>query len=83
MSLIGSSRMIEFTCPLCKGKFPAPNVLKYPYCNKDMRDKTDELTAKHIRKCAYYMNPYKYSDRGPGRPSKAEGRRHMDEVMAE
>ena len=58
-----------------------PNVLKCPYCNKDLSNYTDELSAKHIRKCTYYMNPYKYSDRGRGRPTKAEGREFFKEVL--
>lgn len=64
--------MIEYRCPMCHELFPAPNVLRCPYCQKDLRNATDELASKHIRKCAYYLNPYQYSDRAVGRPRKSE-----------
>ena len=67
--------MIEYRCPLCHELFPAPNVLRCPYCNKDLRDCTDALSQKHIAKCAYYLNPYQYSDRPTGRPPKSAYKR--------
>lgn len=45
-----------------------PNVLRCPYCNKNLTNYTDELAHKHIRKCAFYLSPYQYSDRSRGRP---------------
>ena len=64
--------MIHYTCPKCGTEIILPNVLKCPYCNMDLSQKTDELASKHIRKCAYYLNPYKYSDRKRGRPRRDE-----------
>lgn len=60
--------MFEFQCPNCRKTTVLPNVLKCPYCNKDLSEKTDELSSKHIRKCAFYLSPYQYSDRKRGRP---------------
>lgn len=39
-----------------------------PILHKDLSEKTDELSSKHIRKCAFYLSPYQYSDRKRGRP---------------
>jgi len=64
--------MYQYTCPNCGAQNILPNVLKCPYCNRDLSGKTDELSKKHIAKCSYYLNPYKYSNRGPGRPRKDE-----------
>lgn len=47
-----------------------PNVLRCPFCNKDMSASTDEYSRKHIRKCAYRLNPYVYGKNPRGRPSK-------------
>lgn len=63
--------MYELRCKFCNQINSVPNVLKCPYCNKDMSDYTDALATKHIRKCSTYINPYKYSDRKPGRPTNA------------
>lgn len=60
-----------------------PNVLRCPYCNKDLSNATDQLSSKHIRKCAVYLNPRKYSDRKPGRPSNKERRLFLEGVMDE
>ena len=68
--------MIEYCCPKCKEKYPVPNVLKCPFCNKDMSGYTDELTKKHLIRCSAYMNPYIYSDLPACRP-KNEVRKKM------
>ena len=60
--------MFEFQCPNCRKTTVLPNVLKCPYCNQDLSQKTDALSSKHIRKCAYYLGPYQYSNRKRGRP---------------
>ena len=63
--------MQRIVCPHCGHEFDMPNVLRCPYCNKDLSDMTDEYAKKHIKKCAYYLNPYRYSDRKRGRPRGA------------
>lgn len=69
--------MFELRCKFCGNTNIVPNVLRCPYCNKDMSNYTDELTKKHVRKCACYLNPRQYSDRKPGRPPKAEVMREL------
>lgn len=64
--------MHTVVCAKCGYENVVPNVLRCPYCNRNMSNQTDELARKHIRKCAYYLNPYQYSNRGPGRPRKEE-----------
>lgn len=64
--------MIEYRCPLCHQSHVAPNVLCCPFCNKGLTNATDEFAKKHIAKCSYYLNPYRYSDRKSGRPKKTE-----------
>lgn len=73
--------MIAVRCPNCKYEFQAPDVLRCPYCKKDLRDATEELSAKHVRRCASYMNPRQYSDRGPGRPSNRERREFFERLI--
>ena len=62
--------MFEYRCKFCGEVQPIPNVMRCPYCNKDMSNYTNELSKKHIRKCAYYLSPYQYGKHKPGRPPK-------------
>ena len=64
--------MYLFECKVCGKTKNLPNVLRCPFCNKDLSDMTDEYSHKHIKKCAYLLNPYRYSDRKRGRPKKSE-----------
>ena len=75
--------MFYLSCTNCGTVMGVPNVLRCPYCNKDLSRASDQLSAKHVRKCAVYLNPRKYSDRGPGRPSNKERRRFLEDVMNE
>jgi len=43
-----------------------------PYCNKDLTGYSSELVLKHIASCHLKINPYIYSNRRRGRPSKKE-----------
>lgn len=47
-----------------------PDVIRCPHCHKDLTNHTDEYARLHTRNCAGKLNPYQYSDRGPGRPPK-------------
>lgn len=69
--------MFELRCQFCGRTNIVPNVLKCPYCNKDMSNYTDELSKKHIRKCAYYLSPYQYGKHKPGRPRKEDAMREL------
>ena len=59
-------------CKHCGEEVQLPSVLRCPFCNKNLEHMTDEYSMKHIQRCAYYLSPYHYSDRGPGRPKKSE-----------
>lgn len=45
--------MQRIVCPHCGHEFDMPNVLRCPYCNKDLSDMTDEYAYKHVKRCAY------------------------------
>ena len=43
-----------------------------PYCNKKLGKLTEQYANKHIQRCMLKLNPYRYSDRKPGRPTNRE-----------
>ena len=43
-----------------------------PYCNKDLSDADYRYCQKHINRCKFRLNPYRYSERGRGRPTNEE-----------
>ena len=43
-----------------------------PFCNKKLGKLTQEYANKHINRCGRRLNPYQYSDRARGRPTKTE-----------
>lgn len=47
-------------------------IRRCPYCNKDLSNGTYQYVCKHVRRCSQKINPYRYSDRPPGRPTNME-----------
>ena len=64
--------MLVIKCKYCHKENEYPIILRCPFCNKVFSESSDELAMKHITKCAYYLNPHKYSDRKRGRPKASE-----------
>lgn len=46
-----------------------------PFCNKSFAMFSDEYIEKHKAKCEKKLNPYRYSERSRGRPSKKNAAR--------
>ena len=59
-------------CKKCGEEEFFPEICKCPYCNKNLEECSPEHAAKHVRKCALKLNPYMYSERRRGRPSRAD-----------
>ena len=64
--------MHELICIPGKDREILPNVLRCPFCNKDTSKASDEYARKHVRKCAYRLNPYVYGKNPRGRPPKTK-----------
>ncbi len=68
--------MRSFTCS-CGKKHVLSSVGKCPCCNKDLSKHSDDYSRKHLIRCSRSVNPYRYSDRPAGRPSKRSVDEHF------
>lgn len=75
--------MYSYTCPDCGETHVLSDILVCPFCMKILANETPEYGSKHIRRCTFRMNPYQYSKRGRGRPSKEEVMERFSEDLAE
>lgn len=70
--------MYRFVCKHCHTETYVPDVLRCPFCNKDLSEATPAYAKKHIRSCGCKVNPYHYSDRHVGRPSNKEKQEFLE-----
>lgn len=70
--------MRSFMCA-CGRKYLLSDVNRCPNCHKDLTNFSDEGVKKHINRCRNRINPYVYSEKGPGRPSHKEVKRVLSE----
>lgn len=70
--------MYSYTC-VCGRKHIWSGVSKCPCCNKDLSKHSDDYVRKHMIRCSRSVNPHRYSDRKPGRPTG----KHIEEHFAE
>lgn len=75
--------MYTYTCPDCGSQHLLQDVLICPFCLKFVGDTTPEYIHKHMKKCSVRLNPYIYSKRKRGRPSKEEVREALEEELSE
>lgn len=75
--------MYTYTCPDCGHTHALANILVCPFCMKTLADETPEMASKHIRRCTFRLNPYIYSKRGRGRPSKKEIMEEFEDDLQE
>lgn len=62
--------MQSYLCSHCGMTLMIPDYSRCPVCNLNLLDKTSEFSKKHLLRCASKYNPYIYSKRKRGRPSR-------------